>query len=83
MNDKINPAHYKKNPSGIECIEVTEHMNFNKGNAIKYVWRSGEKGDEIEDLKKAVWYINREMERIIKMRKNLYANRKYISEVTA
>lgn len=76
MNDNVNhPPHYKKSPSGIECIEVVEHMNFNKGNAIKYCWRSGEKGDEIEDLKKAAWYINREIERIIKSRKNLYANR--------
>ena len=35
MNDAINPKHYKSHQSGIECIEITEHLNFNRGNAIK------------------------------------------------
>jgi hypothetical protein len=39
-------------------------MNFNLGNAIKYIWRSGEKGDTVNDLKKARWYIDRELQRI-------------------
>ena len=56
------PRHYNSSPSGIECIQVTEHMNFNLGNATKYVWRSSMKGG-IEDLKKAIWYINREIQR--------------------
>lgn len=59
-----HPSHYTKHPSGIECITVTEHFNFNRGNAIKYIWRAGEKGDEIEDLKKAAWYIAREIQRV-------------------
>lgn len=62
--DLVNhPPHYKTHPYGLECIEVTEHMNFCTGNAVKYIWRAGEKGDVIQDLKKAVWYLNREIER--------------------
>lgn len=59
-----HPKHYTQHPSGVECIEIVEHMNFNRGNAIKYVWRAGDKGDEIEDLKKARWYIEREIARL-------------------
>lgn len=67
-HDMVNlPPHYRAHPSGIECIQITEHMNFCLGNAVKYVWRAGLKGgSEIEDLKKAVWYINREIERLNK-----------------
>mgnify|MGYP001562816676 CR=1 FL=1 len=64
MADKVNhPKHYNAHPSGIECIQVVEHMNFNLGNAIKYIWRADHKGG-IEDLKKAVWYTQREIERL-------------------
>ena len=66
MNDPVNhPKHYISHPSGVECIEVTEHFNFNKGNAIKYIWRSADKGKEVEDLRKARWYIDREIARIL------------------
>lgn len=66
-DEKIDhPEHYNSNPSGIECIEVVEHLNFNRGNAVKYIWRAGEKGDAIEDLKKAAWYVAREIARIQK-----------------
>jgi hypothetical protein len=66
MNDPVNhPKHYISHPSGVECIEVTEHFNFNKGNAIKYIWRSSDKGKEVEDLRKARWYIDREIARIL------------------
>ncbi len=66
MNDPVNhPKHYTAHPSGVECIEVTEHMNFCVGNAIKYLWRSGLKGEQIEDLRKARWYIDREIARIL------------------
>jgi hypothetical protein len=66
--DMVNhPPHYKTHPSGVECIEITEHMNFNCGNAVKYIWRAGDKGSEIQDLEKAAWYINREIERLKKM----------------
>lgn len=61
-NDPVNhPKHYTSHPSGIECIQITEHMGFNLGNAVKYVWRSDLKNDAIEDLKKAKWYIEREI----------------------
>lgn len=65
--DNVNhPEHYTSHPSGIECIEITRHYPFSIGNAIKYLWRAGLKKDaslsdnqkEIEDLKKAIWYIN-------------------------
>ena len=64
QTDWVNhPPHYKGHPSGIECIEITEHMNFNLGNAMKYIWRADLKRDAIEDLKKAVWYVNREIQK--------------------
>ena len=65
MIDRVNhPPHYTAHPSGVECIQVTEHMNFCRGNAIKYLWRAGEKGSELEDLRKARWYIDREISRL-------------------
>lgn len=64
--DAVNhPNHYKKHPSGIECIQVTEHMGFNIGNAVKYLWRHEHKGG-LEDLKKARWYIEREIQKHLK-----------------
>lgn len=64
-SDPVNhPAHYTRHPSGVECIDITEHMGFCLGNAIKYIWRAGEKGDATEDLRKAVWYIEREIARL-------------------
>lgn len=60
--DAVNhPPHYTSHPSGIECIAVTEHMSFCVGNAIKYLWRADLKGNAIEDLEKAKWYIEREL----------------------
>ena len=59
-----HPEHYCRHPSGVECIQVTEHMNFCTGNAMKYLWRAGWKDDPIEDLKKARWYIDREIDRL-------------------
>lgn len=62
--DNVNhPKHYTKHPSGIECIQVTEHMGFNLGNAMKYIWRCDLKLDAIEDLKKAEFYIKREIDK--------------------
>ena len=67
MKDVVNqPPHYTKHPSGIECIQVTEHMGFNLGNAIKYIWRCDLKQDAIEDLKKAKWYIEREIDKRVR-----------------
>ena len=66
MNDPVNhPKHYTNHPSGVECIEITEHMNFCIGNAVKYLWRAGLKGEQVEDLRKARWYIDREIARIL------------------
>lgn len=62
-----HPPHYNWHPAGIECIDVVEHMGFNVGNAIKYLWRAGEKGSPIEDLKKSEWYIAREIQRRTKL----------------
>lgn len=62
--DVVNhPKHYNSHPSGVECIQIIEHMCFNLGNAIKYVWRADLKGKAVEDLEKAVFYINREIEK--------------------
>jgi hypothetical protein len=62
--DMVNhPPHYGKHPSGVECITIIEHMTFNLGSAIKYLWREGLKGNSDEDLHKAIWYINREIEK--------------------
>ena len=65
-----NPKHYVQHPSGIECIQVTEHFNFCLGNAIKYIWRAGLKEDDIEDLEKSIWYLSRELHRRKKEREN-------------
>ena len=61
-----NPTHYTSDPSGIECIQITRHRNFNIGNAFKYLWRAGLKdnGTEIQDLQKAIFYIQDEIKRI-------------------
>ena len=60
-----HPKHYTEHPSGVECIEITKHMNFCLGNAIKYIWRAGLKDDALQDLKKAEWYIKCEIERLL------------------
>ncbi|WP_422923173.1 DUF3310 domain-containing protein [Singulisphaera sp. PoT] len=64
MGDAVNhPNHYNSHPSGVETITITEHMTFNVGNAIKYLWRADHKNG-LEDLRKAAWYVNREIERL-------------------
>ena len=61
--DPVNqPEHYTSHPSGVECIEICEHMNFLEGNAIKYIWRASLKGKRLEDLRKAQYYVNRMIE---------------------
>jgi Protein of unknwon function (DUF3310) len=65
IRDPINPEYYSEHPSGVQCIEVAEHMTFNRGNAVKYIWRAGLKNDMVvQDLRKAIWYLNREIERL-------------------
>lgn len=56
-----HPRHYTSHPSGIECIQITEHMGFNLGNALKYVWRADLRDNTEQDLRKAIWYIEREI----------------------
>lgn len=64
MSDNVNnPKHYTSHPSGVECIQITRHMSFNLGNVIKYLWRADEKGAALEDLKKARWYLDDEINR--------------------
>lgn len=60
-----HPKHYNAHPSGVECIEVVRHMNFNLGNVVKYLWRAGLKDAEVplKDLKKAAWYLQDEISR--------------------
>ena len=72
-HDPVNsPRHYTSSPARcecgrtIECIQITENMSFCLGNTVKYVWRSDLKSDAIEDLKKARWYLDREIERRVK-----------------
>ena len=61
-HDNVNhPSHYTSHPSGVECIQITEHMGFNLGNALKYIWRADLKLDAVEDMRKAVFYLNREI----------------------
>lgn len=63
MTDAVaQPSHYTSHPSGIECIEITKHMGFNLGNAVKYIWRCDLKKDAIEDLRKARQYLDIEIE---------------------
>ena len=73
MSDPVNhPKHYNSSPAKcecgrrIECIDIAQHMSFALGNVQKYIWRAGEKGDKIEDLKKARWYLDREIARLSK-----------------
>ena len=77
MSDKVNhPNHYTwlKEKCGIEVIDITRHMDFDLGNAIKYILRAGHKSEEgyddkekqIEDLRKAIWYINDEINNLLK-----------------
>jgi hypothetical protein len=64
MPDAVNhPSHYTSHPSGVEAVDVTEHLSFNLGNCVKYLLRRQHKGREIEDLQKAEWYASRELTR--------------------
>ena len=64
MSDSVNPpSHYVSHGSGVECIDLTENLGFCLGNAIKYVFRHRAKGKPAEDLKKARWYVDREIKR--------------------
>lgn len=73
VNDPVkHPSHYTSDPSGVECLQITRHRNFAIGNAIKYLWRAGLKTVEgksaidkqVEDLRKAIFYIEDEIKRL-------------------
>lgn len=61
-----HPPHYNAHPAGVECIAIIEHMTFSVGSAVKYLWRHGIKpgAGAAEDIRKAIWYLQRELERI-------------------
>lgn len=71
-DDVNHPKHYTSDPSGVECIQITRHRNFNIGNAIKYIWRLGlkesagktAKEKTLQDIDKAIWYLQDERKRI-------------------
>lgn len=70
VSDTVDhPQHYNSHPSGVECIDIVEWLPFNVGNAIKYLWRAGLKdgAPTIEDHRKALWYLNREVDRLNKI----------------
>lgn len=69
MSDAINPGHYQGFSNGAQVIDITENLTFNCGSAVKYLSRAGRvdgnnKGEILEDLKKAAWYVEREINRI-------------------
>jgi hypothetical protein len=57
-----HPRHYNAHPSGVECIEINEHMTANLAAAFKYGWRYGDKGDPVENLEKMLWYVRRSVD---------------------
>ena len=82
MNDPVShPLHYTSSPArcecgrGIECIDITQHLNFNLGNALKYIWRCDLKRDAIEDLRKAAFYIQVEIDRRTREADDAHRNR--------
>ena len=63
MEKVKHPKHYNKHPSGVECIDIIEHMDFLCGSAIKYIWRADHKENAIQDLEKAIFCLQREIQR--------------------
>jgi hypothetical protein len=65
MSDPVSsPPHYTSHPSGVEAIQICQHENFCIGNALKYLLRHQKKGNPVQDLRKAIWYIECEINRI-------------------
>ena len=60
-NPVDHPRHYTSHPSGIEAIEICQHMSFCLGNVMKYIWRADLKNNAMEDLRKAEWYLKKEI----------------------
>lgn len=62
-HDPINhPKHYNSHPSGVEVFEITRHHCFSIGNALKYILRHQHKGEPVQDLKKAIWYLEKKIQ---------------------
>jgi len=59
--DPINPKHYTSHSSGIQCIEISKHLSGCLAQAFQYVWRCGQKDDPVQELKKAIWFIEAEL----------------------
>lgn len=72
MTDPVNhPPHYTGFSNGSEVIDIAENLTFNAGNAVKYLARAGRvdgrvKGEVLQDLEKARWYVDREINRLQK-----------------
>lgn len=60
-SDPINPSHYTTHPSGVQCIEISQHLSGCLAQAFQYVWRCGQKDDPAQELNKALWFIEREL----------------------
>ena len=75
-NPVSHPAHYTSHPSGIEAIEICGYMGFCLGNALKYILRADYKGKAIEDLRKSIWYLEREIYQRNKLAKKTLAKPK-------
>lgn len=81
-DDRVNHPSYYKHPSGVECIQIARHHDFNIGNAIKYLWRAGRKSEEgmsdlqkqIEDLEKAKFYIQDEIDLLVAKQHDEWSN---------
>lgn len=85
-NDPVNhPAHYTRHPSGVECYEISQHLSAAVAQAFQYIWRAESKGNPVEDYKKAVWWLEREIERLeplmIKTRTVLYSESAWKGEL--
>lgn len=78
IDPALNPVHYTQY-NDLEVIQLTEQMNFNRGNAVKYVARAGHKNKmtEEQDLEKAIWYLRREIERLKKNKTRPLKKRSY------
>jgi hypothetical protein len=63
-SDPVAPSHYKSHPSGIEAIEITQYEDFLIGNVFKYLLRRKFKGQELTDVRKALWYLTKEEQRL-------------------
>lgn len=74
MSDMINhPPHYEKHTIVIEPITILEKLPFTVGNVFKYIIRAKDKGNELEDLKKALWYLDRSFKnRMFDLEENMY-----------